>query len=45
MTYVNVGGRRSGERVRAKHVVMACWNRVTARLVDGLPSHQVEALD
>ena len=25
------------ERVRATHVVMACWNRVTARLVDGLP--------
>ena len=24
-------------RVRATHVVMACWNRVTARLVDGLP--------
>ena len=31
--------------MRAKHVVMACWNRVTARLVDGLPRHQIEALD
>ena len=43
ITYVNQHG--SAERVRAKHVVMACWNRVTARLVDGLPRHQVEALD
>jgi spermidine dehydrogenase len=43
VTYVNDGGH--GERVRARHVVMACWNRVTARLVDGLPRHQVEALD
>jgi spermidine dehydrogenase len=43
VVYVNDHG--SAERVRAKHVVMACWNRVTARLVDGLPQHQVEALD
>ena len=43
ITYVNQHG--SAERVRAKHVVMACWNRVTARLVDGLPRHQIEALD
>jgi spermidine dehydrogenase len=43
VTYVNDNG--SAERVRATHVVMACWNRVTARLVDGLPRHQVEALD
>ena len=39
------GDCRSGERVRAKHVVMACWNRVTARLVDGLPHDQVKNLD
>jgi spermidine dehydrogenase len=43
VTYVNGSG--SAERVRATHVVMACWNRVTARLVDGLPRHQIEALD
>ena len=43
MTYVN--GPRLAERVRATHVVMACWNRVTARLVDGLPRHQIQALD
>src|SRR5262249_49306629 len=34
----------TGERVRAKHVVMACWNRVTARIVQGLPRSQVEDL-
>ena len=39
------GDCRKGERVRAKHVVMACWNRVTARLVDGLPHDQVRNLD
>ena len=33
----STGDGRKGERVRAKHVVMACWNRVTARLVDGPP--------
>ncbi|MDH2415424.1 NAD(P)-binding protein [Nocardioides sp. CER19] len=42
VTYVRRDG--VGERVRARHVVMACWNRVTARLVDGLPRHQVENL-
>jgi spermidine dehydrogenase len=46
ITYVRTGGDcRSGERVRAKHVVMACWNRVTARIVDGLPHDQVKNLD
>jgi len=46
ITYVRTGGDcRNGERVRAKHVVMACWNRVTARLVDGLPHDQVKNLD
>jgi spermidine dehydrogenase len=47
VTYVRTGGGdcRSGERVKAKHVVMACWNRVTARLVDGLPHDQVKNLD
>jgi spermidine dehydrogenase len=46
VTYVRTGGDcRSGERVKAKHVVMACWNRVTARLVDGLPHDQVKNLD
>ena len=44
--YVPVGGRRKpvGYRVRGKHVVMACWNRVTAQIVDGLPRRQVEDL-
>ncbi len=28
----------------ARHVVMACWNRVTAHVVEGLPKHQVEGL-
>jgi spermidine dehydrogenase len=46
ITYVPTGSDgRKGERVRARHVVMACWNRVTARLVRGLPRRQVEALD
>ncbi|HEX5619538.1 MAG TPA: NAD(P)-binding protein [Solirubrobacteraceae bacterium] len=46
VTYVRTGGDcRTGERVLAKHVVMACWNRVTARLVDGLPHEQVKNLD
>jgi spermidine dehydrogenase len=37
---------RSGDArsVRANHVVMACWNRVTAQVVDGLPRRQVENL-
>ena len=37
-------GERRGRRVRAAHVVMACWNRVTAHVVDGLPRRQVEDL-
>jgi spermidine dehydrogenase len=38
--------QRNGKarRVRAKHVVMACWNRVTAQVVEGLPDAQVEGL-
>jgi spermidine dehydrogenase len=31
-------------RVHARHVVMACWNRVTAHIVEGLPKKQVEGL-
>ena len=42
VTYIRRDGK--GERVKAKHVVMACWNRVTARLVSGLPREQVENL-
>jgi spermidine dehydrogenase len=30
--------------VQATHVVMACWNRVTAHIVDGLPRGQVKDL-
>ncbi len=37
-------GSRTGRRVRARHVVMACWNRVTAQVVEGLPPDQVEGL-
>lgn len=36
--------RTVGRRVYAKHVIMACWNRVTAHIVDGLPRKQVEGL-
>jgi spermidine dehydrogenase len=36
--------RKDAERVRARHVIMACWNRVTARIVTGLPKDQVENL-
>lgn len=36
--------RKDAERVRARHVVMACWNRVTARIVTDLPQDQVENL-
>jgi spermidine dehydrogenase len=39
-----VAGHRSGHRVRARHVVMACWNRVTAHIVEGLPRPQVRDL-
>ena len=31
-------------RVRGRHVVMACWNRVTAHILQGLPEEQVENL-
>jgi spermidine dehydrogenase len=44
VTYVHTGDGHA-ERVRAKHVVMACWNRVTARIVRDLPRDQVKALD
>ncbi len=46
VVYTPVGGRGRpvGFRVRASHVVMACWNRVTAHLVDDLPRRQVEDL-
>jgi spermidine dehydrogenase len=37
-----VGGK--GYRARATHVVMACWNRVTAQILEGLPQAQVEGL-
>jgi spermidine dehydrogenase len=33
-----------GYRVKSRHVVMACWNRVTARVVRGLPRQQVADL-
>ena len=33
-----------GRRVHAKQVIMACWNRVTAHVVDGLPRDQVRGL-
>ncbi len=35
--YLNDG---TGYRVQGRHVVMACWNRVTARVVKGLPPRQ-----
>ncbi len=46
VTYIGLDkkGHNQNERVRAKHVIMACWNRVTARLVTGLPQDQVENL-
>jgi spermidine dehydrogenase len=31
-------------RVGARHVIMACWNRVTAQVVRGLPLEQVQGL-
>ena len=37
-------GRDEGRRVWGKHVIMACWNRVTAHVVEGLPREQVEGL-
>ena len=35
---------KKGRRVWGKHVIMACWNRVTAHVVHGLPKQQVEGL-
>ena len=37
-----IGGE--GRRVRGTHVVMACWNRITAQIVEGLPRRQVRDL-
>src|SRR6185312_681253 len=37
-------GGGKGQRVGAKHVIMACWNRVTAHVVQGLPLNQVQGL-
>jgi spermidine dehydrogenase len=45
--YTPVGERswsQKGYRVHARHVIMACWNRVTAQIVEGLPREQVEGL-
>ncbi len=39
-----IDGERHGRRVRANHVVMACWNRVTAHVLDDLPRSQVRDL-
>jgi spermidine dehydrogenase len=41
--YLELKGGK-GRRVRARHVIMACWNRVTAHVVEGLPDEQVENL-
>ncbi len=41
--YLQKNGK--ARRVAAKHVVMACWNRVTAQVVDGLPESQKKGLD
>ncbi len=38
------GDRPRAYRVQAGHVIMACWNRVTAHVVEGLPRDQVEGL-
>ena len=42
ITYVTSAARASA--CARKHVIMACWNRVTARIVQGLPNQQVENL-
>jgi len=39
-----IDGERHGRRVRATHVVMACWNRVTAHVLEYLPRSQVKDL-
>ena len=36
--YLQRNGR--ARKVQAKHVIMACWNRVTAHVVEGLPEEQ-----
>ena len=41
---VYITPNKKAERVRARHVIMACWNRVTARIVRGLPQDQVDNL-
>lgn len=35
---------RGGQVVKAKHIIMACWNRVTAHVVEDLPQEQKEGL-
>lgn len=42
VTYTGPGGF---QKVRAGHVVLACWHRVIPYLTDELPSEQVEALN
>ena len=44
--YEVIGGATPGAAysVNARHVIMACWNRVTARLVKNLPTQQVQDL-
>lgn len=37
-------GPTTGYLVRARHVVMACWNRVTAQILEGLPRDQEKGL-
>lgn len=32
------------QRVAGRHVIMACWNRITAHVVQGLPTEQVQGL-
>ena len=39
-----IDGDGKARRVRGTHVVMACWNRITAKIVEGLPGQQVEDL-
>ena len=47
VVYTPTGGHSwsaTGYRVRARHVIMACWNRVTAQIVEDLPREQVKGL-
>ncbi len=39
-----IDGERHGRRVRSTHVVMACWNRVTAHILEDLPRSQIKDL-